>query len=72
MTNEEWIRTMSHEDLIDFFDAFLDDIYPWYEDFDKKVCNVLCKHYPCIWSGECEFCNPIDWWLQQEHERKEH
>lgn len=64
MTNEEWLRALTHDQLIAFLDS-LDSSLPWFDEFDKKICATQdCEN--CV-APNCSFGDPIEWWLRQEH-----
>lgn len=75
MTNEEHIRSMSHQELYDLLNTIAQDGH-WYEQFDKKFCKncdsitIGCREYAfCeIEGNKCPHYNgdPLEWWLKQE------
>lgn len=65
MTNEEWLRTASYDDLVKFLDS-IDPEMPWFDEFTKKICDLKCGREECI-APNCPFGDPIEWWLKQEH-----
>jgi len=45
MTNYEYIKSLSYEDLISFFSKFENDSTPWYNWWIKYYCNnKRCSH----------------------------
>ena len=65
MTNEQWIQTASHNELIEFLGS-LDPDFPWYDEFDKMICKIKCNRDTCL-GVDCPFGDPINWWLKQQH-----
>jgi len=80
MTNEEHIRTMSHDELYEFLEYAVQD-YPWYDEF----ANAFCKHCEPTYKingndvCQCELdinkCphekgNTLEWWLKQPVKNK--
>lgn len=67
ITNEDMIRSMSHDKLRDFlentFESMVEDI-PWYSEFDKVFCRGKCNLENCV-APDCPYGDPVDWWLNQ-------
>lgn len=64
MTNEEWIRSMNHEELAKFLYSLEESEFPWYDEFDKEICIPLCNRDTCL-GLDCPYGDPIEWWLGQ-------
>lgn len=77
MTNREWLRSLSDEDLAEFMYT------PQTGEFDYKVfeswcadnCEVFRECYLDEYNGECKHPhNEVEifkWWLQQPHSEDE-
>lgn len=76
MTNEEYIRQMSHEELYNFLDYIAQD-GPWYDAFDKAICKhcepvgqvngydvCQCELTECPYEG----ADVLGWWLKQQNQ----
>lgn len=83
MTNADYIRNMTDDELSKFFEQFVEG--PWTDEFGKECCKkcptVECtvEDHPFVKPmqlNECDFVDgvcphgdSIKWWLNREYDR---
>ena len=61
MTNREWLRSLTDEELADFF---IDDR----RSLNGGICNICAHDYYCIYDEKLKCDNGITQWLRQINE----